>query len=270
MSFSVSFEVDSFILSSVVNADCHLPLNVHDSGGKCNIDFFVENVSLPREVYDIFLPVHMGRSVILSEIVNSVSLRKLHESTTSINSLVMSEIYSWRKQIFATCRFHESDKHAVTDFVRKLTSSDQTVNLFRLGKTEGLRHSLDSIDSRTQLSAVLFSYREAEENGKYFLEWRGVGGKNNAVLYPADEDRSPLFTSIQSKPLTKVLSRILKDQLPIASYLEEHSEGVVNCVAIVPSNLINPFLARIVNFESEFAGFEADAIYPYSEVKEII
>lgn len=270
MSFSVSFEVDSFILSSIIDPDSHIPLNIHDSNDKCNIDFFVDNVSLSREIYDIFIPVHMGRSIILSEIVNSVPLRKLHESMTSINSIVMSEFYSWRKQIFAICRFHESDKHAVTNFMRELTSSDQTINLFRFGRTEGLRHSLDSIDSRTRLSAILFSYREAEENGKYFLEWRGIGGKNNAVLYPADEDKPPLFSSIQSKPMTKVLSRILKDRLPMASYLEEHSEDLVNCVAIFPSSLINPFLARIADLESEFNEFEADGIYPYSEARDKI
>ena len=270
MSFSVSFEVDSFVLSSIVNSDSHLPLNIHDSGDKCNIDFFVEKVSLPKEVYDIFVPVHVGQSIILSEVVNSIPLRKLHESMTSINSLVMSEIYSWEKQIFATCRFHELDKHAVADFLREFISSNQTVNLFRLGKTEGLRHSLDFIDLRTHLSVVSFSYREPKENEKYFLEWRGVSGKYNAVLYPMGRDKSPVFSSVQSGPMTNLLSSILKDRLPVASYLEEHAEGLVNCVAIVPSSLINPFSARLINFESEFTEFEVDGIYPYSEAKNII
>ena len=94
--------------------------------------------------------------------------------------------------------------------------------------------------------------------------------KRHIRLNSYGRDKSPVFSSVQSGPMTRLLSSILKDRLPVASYLEEHAEGLVNCVAIVPSNLINPFLARLINFESEFTEFEVDGIYPYSEVKDII
>ena len=248
----------------------YIPLNVHVSNDKYNIDLFMENVSVPKEVYDVFIPVKIGRSIILSEIVNSVPLRKLVEALGSMNSLVLNEIYSWNKQIFVTCRFHESEKRYVTDLMRELSSSDESVSLLRLGRTEGLRHSLDSIDSRIKLSTILFSYHEEKENGKYFLEWRGTEGGTDAVVYPADPDKQPVFSSIKSKPIGKSLSNILKDRLPIASYLEEHSGGLVNCAAIVPSEIVNSFIVRFTRFESEFVEFGADAIYPYGEAKNIL
>lgn len=270
MSFSISFEVNSFILSSVVDPSSYIPLNIHVSNDKYNIDLFMENVSVPKEVYDVFIPVKIGRSVILSEVVNSVPLRRLLETLESMNSLVLNELYSWNKQIFVTCRFHESEKRSVTDLMRELSSSDESVNLLRLGRTEGLRHSLDSVDSRIKLSAILFSYREKKEDGKYFLEWRGTEGETDAVVYPAGPDEQPVFSSIKSKPISRALSNILKDRLPIASYLEEHSGGLVNCVAIVPSDIVNSFMVRFAVSESEFMEFGADAIYPYSEAKNIL
>ncbi len=251
-----------------LNENEPISLDMHFHKDSTFLNFFVEKSALgDYEIYNYYNPVLFGNFVMIAQKFDLRELRIIHENIASIPSMVMGGLYTSKGNMMVDFRFHNSDKQKVADVVKLLVSINAGISVTEMGRSDGIRAKLDEIDPRAPLTVVKFSYGE-EGNNDYVWEWRGKVDPLGAVSYGADASGDIGRLDISNTPIAPHLRSIIKDQIPVPGYFENHHSGRVQSLAIVPSFLTEHFLIRFFDKTEKISDIRLESIETYREARE--
>ncbi len=250
-----------------LNENEPIPLDMHFHKDSTFLNFFVEKSALGEyEIYNYYNPVLFGNFMMIAQKFVLRELRIIHEKIASIPSMVLGGLYTIKGNMIVDFRFHNSDTQKVADMVKLLVSINAGISVTKMGRSDGIRAKLDEIDPRAPLTVVKFSYGE-EGNHDYVWEWKGIVDPLGAISYGADASGYIGRLDISNTPIAPLLRSIVRDQIPVPAYFENHHSGRVQSLAIVPTFLTVPFLIRFFDKTEKVSDIRLESIETYGEAR---
>ncbi len=251
-----------------LNYSENIPVDIHFHGDKMFFNYFVErNQSKVYDIYRDYNPVILGNWMMLSQRMDAPELKTIKRKISAIPTMVMGGLYRRGGQLALDFRFHISDLEKVEEFVKFIVSVDIDTTITRLGKSSGLKAVLDGIDKRAELTAIRFSYREKVKK-RILSEWRGIPDPTSAVTFGLGRKGGVGRLDISGSPPTPLLRAILRDQIPLVGFFEDHNNGRVSSIALVPTFLTQAFLIRFFERMNKVEGLLLESVEKYEAVRD--
>jgi hypothetical protein len=267
MFLSFSTPLNSYVLS-LINEKDPIPINVYLSDSRMYFNFILTQASQrDRTIIGSLNPVMVGDVAVITEEIENPILRVIYMNINSFKTAANGELYVHNGNLTVSFRFHSSDISGAVVLLKKIVSLDLSLNELRMGQAPGLLKVMDEIDQRIPLSMVTFSYKGASES-EYMVEWKNIpGAPSGALLYDLKDTKSVEDYDMAKELSFPLLTSIFKDHLPLATYLEHHKGDSVECIALIPSGLLKPFLVRLYGSVGDIEGFKIDSIDRYKGTK---
>jgi hypothetical protein len=243
-----------------------IPMDLHFHKRGVYFDFLVERTSASvYELYNYYNPIIYGNHVLLAQKIEWPELSTLRKIVTSIPTFILGGLYTHKGRVMMDFRFHGSDVQNVLGLVKFVVSINVDVRVPYMGKSEGLKAKLSEIQTRAPMSVVKFSYRD-DSNKNYVLEWRGITGPSSAVSFGEDGEGEIGPLDISKAPILPLLLSLIRDQIPIVGYFENHKGGMVNSMVILPSCLTKAFLVRYFELTRKLREIKLQSVESYGTV----
>jgi hypothetical protein len=267
MFLSFSTPLNSYVLSSIEEKD-PIPINIYLNDSRMYFNFIFTRVSQrDRTIIESLNPVMVGDVAVITEEIENPILRVIYMNVNSLKTAANGELYVHNGNLTISFRFHSSDISEAGELLKKIVSLDLSLNELRMGRAPGLLKVMDEIDQRIPLSMVTFSYKRTSES-EYMVEWKNIPGEpSGALLYDLKDTNSVEDYDMAKELSFPLLTSIFKDHLPLATYLEHHKADSVECIALIPSGLLKPFLVRLYGSFGGIEGFKIDSIDRYKGEK---
>jgi len=267
MFLSFSTPLNSYVLS-LINEKDPIPVNVYLNDSRMYFNFILTQASQRnRTIIGSLNPVMVGDVAVITEEIENPILRVIYTSINSFKTAANGELYVHNGNLTVSFRFHSSDISGAGELLKKIVSLDLSLNDLRIGRAPGLLKVMDEIDQRIPLSGVAFSYKKTGKS-EFMVEWKNIpGDPSGALLYDLKDKDSVEDYNMEKEPSFPLLTSIFKDHLPLATYLEHHKSNTVECIALLPSGLLKPFLLRLYGSMGEIEGFKIESIDQYKGTK---
>jgi hypothetical protein len=247
-----------------------IPMDIHFHKGDVYFDFFVNRtLATDYEFYRYYNPIIYGNYVLLAERIEWPELDQIRGEITSIPTFILGGLYTHKGRVMIDFRFHNSDLQRVVGLVKMLVSISTDVRVTYMGKSDGLRAKLNEMQTRAQMSVARFTYAD-DSDKNYMMEWKGITEQRAAVSYGEGGKGETGRLDISRAPIEPLLLTLIRDQLPIVGYFENHDRGKVNSIAIFPSFLAKPFLVRYFELTENLKDIRLEYVESYGDVRDTI